>query len=125
MQDENSSRNAKNGVLTLDTVADPPSARRRGRPASANSEAGDVQSLDRAVALLEVLANEEGLALSEVARRAQLPPSTVHRLLATLHRRGLVGHEVETGLWTVGAGLFRVGSAYLRVRKLPDIARPI
>jgi IclR family acetate operon transcriptional repressor len=72
-----------------------------------------------------VLANDEGLALSEIARRAQLPPSTVHRLLATLHRRGLVGHELETGLWTVGTGLFRIGAAYLRVRKLPEIARPI
>ena len=99
--------------------------RRRGRPASAASESGDVQSLDRAVTLLEVLGNEEGLGLSEVARRAELPPSTVHRLLMTLHRRGLVGHEADTGLWTVGAGLFRIGSTYLRIRKLPDIARPI
>ncbi len=100
--------------------------RRRGRPASATSEpSGDVQSLDRAMALLEVLAGSDGLGLSEVARQAELPPSTVHRLLATLHRRALVGHDRETGLWTVGVGLFRIGSAYLRNRKLPDIARPI
>ena len=100
--------------------------RRRGRPASATSDAsGDVQSLDRAIALLEVLANSEGLGLSEAARHAELPPSTAHRLLATLHRRGLVGHDQETGLWTVGVGLFRIGSAYLRIRKLPEIARPI
>lgn len=100
--------------------------RRRGRPASATSEAsGDVQSLDRAIALLEVLAGSDGLGLSEVARQAELPPSTVHRLLATLLRRGLAGQDQETGLWTVGVGLFRIGSAYLRIRKLPDIARPI
>jgi IclR family acetate operon transcriptional repressor len=100
--------------------------RRRGRPASVTAEpAGEVQSLDRAIALMEVLAGGDGLGLSEVARQAELPPSTVHRLLMTLHRRGLVGHDVETGLWTVGVGLFRIGSAYLRIRKLPDIARPI
>lgn len=100
--------------------------RRRGRPPSATSEpAGDVQSLDRAMLLLEVLAGAEGLSLSEVARQAELPTSTVHRLLATLHRRNLVGHDPETGHWTVGVGLFRVGSAYLRIRKLPDIARPV
>ena len=100
--------------------------RRRGRPASATPEAsGEVQSLDRAIALLEVLANSEGLGLSEVARRAELPPSTAHRLLATLHRRSLVGQDHETGTWTVGVGLFRIGSAYLRIRKLPDIARPL
>ena len=100
--------------------------RRRGRPPSATSDAsGDVQSLDRAIVLLEVLANSDGLGLSELARHAELPPSTVHRLLGTLHRRGLVGQDHETGLWTVGVGLFRIGSAYLRIRKLPDIARPI
>ncbi|HYZ33790.1 MAG TPA: IclR family transcriptional regulator [Crenalkalicoccus sp.] len=100
--------------------------RRRGRPASASSEAsGDVQSLDRAMGLLEVLAPTDGLSLSELARQAELPPSTVHRLLTTLSRRGLVSHDPATGLWAVGLGLFRIGSAYLRNRKLPEIARPI
>jgi IclR family transcriptional regulator, acetate operon repressor len=109
----------------LDSIEASIAPRRRGRPASANAEHGDVQSLDRAIGLLELLANGEGLVLSEVARRAELPPSTVHRLLMTLHRRGLVGHDGDGGLWTVGAGLFRIGSAYLRIRKLPEIARPI
>ena len=108
-----------------DLIEAAPAAKRRGRPASLKPEVGDVQSLDRAVGLLELLASGEGLALSELARRAGLPPSTVHRLLNTLHKRGLVGHEAVTGLWTVGVGLFRIGSAYLRIRKLPDIARPI
>lgn len=100
--------------------------RRRGRPPSPSTEAGgEVQSLDRAIAILEVLAGADGLPLSEIARRADLPTSTVHRLLATLQRRALIGHDAETGLWTVGVGLFRVGSAYLRIRKLPDIGRPV
>lgn len=107
----------------IDTVTP---LRRRGRPASTSAEpGGEVQSLDRAIALLEVLASGEGMGLSEVARHAELPPSTVHRLLMTLHRRGLVSHDPGTGLWTVGVGLFRIGSAYLRIRKLPEIARPV
>ncbi|HEY0353875.1 MAG TPA: IclR family transcriptional regulator, partial [Enterovirga sp.] len=100
--------------------------RRRGRPASVGSEpSGEVQSLDRAIGLLEMLASGEGLGLSELARHTELPPSTVHRLLMTLNRRGLVSHDGETGLWTVGVGLFRIGSAYLRIRKLPEIVRPV
>lgn len=100
--------------------------RRRGRPSAGPAEGGsEVQSLDRAILLLEVLAGSDGLGLSDVARQAELPPSTVHRLLATLLRRGLVSQDHETGLWTVGVGVFRIGSAYLRNRKLPDIARPI
>ncbi|MBS7540120.1 IclR family transcriptional regulator [Ancylobacter lacus] len=100
--------------------------RRRGRPSNAAAGAetgGEVQSLDRAIALLEVLAAADGVTLSEVARRAELPTSTVHRLLTTLERRGLVGHDAETGHWLVGLGLFRIGSAYLRNRRLPEIGR--
>ena len=100
--------------------------RRRGRPSSTTAEGGtEVQSLDRAILLLQVLAGSDGLGLSEVARQAELPPSTVHRLLATLLRRGLVSQDHGAGLWTVGVGLFRMGSAYLRIRKLPEIARPL
>ena len=100
--------------------------RRRGRPSTTAAEGNnEVQSLDRAVVLLEIRAGSDGLGLSEVARQAELPPSTVHRLLATLLRRGLVSQDHENGLWTVGVGLFRIGSAYLRIRKLPDIARPL
>ncbi|MGU3495626.1 IclR family transcriptional regulator [Xanthobacteraceae bacterium A53D] len=100
--------------------------RRRGRPPSASAEGGaEVQSLDRAIALLGVLADADGMTLSEVARKAQLPASTVHRLLATLQKRQLVTHDADNGLWTVGLGLFRIGAAYLRIRKLPDIGRPV
>lgn len=99
--------------------------RRRGRPASPAAEGGEVQSLDRAIALLRVLSEADGMSLSDVARRADLPASTVHRLLATLQKRQLVSHDQENGLWTVGLGLFRIGAAYLRIRKLPDIGRPV
>ena len=101
--------------------------RRRGRPASGTASEGgaEVQSLDRAIALLRVVADQDGMALAEIARRAELPVSTVHRLLTTLEKRQLVNHDLSTGLWTVGLGLFRIGAAYLRIRKLPDIGRPV
>jgi IclR family transcriptional regulator, acetate operon repressor len=100
--------------------------RRRGRPPSAGADSGsEVQSLDRAISLLEIVSSADGVTLSEIARRAELPNSTVHRLLATLQKRGLVDHDPASGFWTVGIGLFRVGSAYLRIRKLPDIGRPV
>ncbi len=110
------------GIMTDAT----PAPRRRGRPPSAGVDSGgEVQSLDRAMLILETVAAADGIGLSEIARRAELPNSTVHRLLATLQRRRLVDHDPESGSWTVGVGLFRIGSAYLRIRKLPDIGRPI
>ena len=104
----------------------PQAPRRRGRPPSTNGEGGsDIQSLDRAISILEVLAGIDFTSLAEISRRTGLPLSTVHRQLQTLQHRGLVGHDIETGLWSVGVGLFRIGSAYLRIRKLPEIARPV
>ncbi|MBM3606309.1 MAG: helix-turn-helix domain-containing protein, partial [Alphaproteobacteria bacterium] len=70
-------------------MSDP--ARRRGRPRKALPEApGTVQALERALDLLDLLAAEPGLTLSEVADKASQPPSTVHRVLHTLALRGMV-----------------------------------
>lgn len=99
--------------------------RRRGRPATGAEGGSEVQSLDRAIALLRIIADADGLPLADIARAAELPVSTVHRLLATLERRELLSHDLSTGLWTVGLGAFRIGSAYLRIRKLPEIGRPV
>jgi hypothetical protein len=52
---------------------------------------GRVQSVDRAMMLLEVLGeDEEGNRLSDLASRTGLAPSTVHRLLTTLEQRQFI-----------------------------------
>src|ERR1700726_1245742 len=49
---------------------------------------GGVQSVDRALSMLETLAeDDEGYRLSDLAVRTGLSTSTVHRLLATLEKR--------------------------------------
>ena len=53
--------------------------------------ANNVQSLERALAIIEQLAHSrEGLGISRMSRDLTLPPSTVHRLLNTLVRQGYV-----------------------------------
>ena len=69
------------GVIR-DPVASP--HRQRGRPRGAASVDGAVQSLDRALTLLDVLAAGDGIALSDLAKRAGLAPSSAYRLLQTL-----------------------------------------
>ena len=49
-----------------------------------------VQSLDRALDVLEALASAGELGVSEVAARTGLVPSTAHRLLATALRNGRI-----------------------------------
>jgi IclR family acetate operon transcriptional repressor len=107
--------------------ADAPGRRQRGRPRSAftSPEAGSVQSLERAISLLRILAEADGLSLTECARLSALAPSTTHRMLATLQQQGLAEFEEATQLWFVGVETFRIGSAFLRRRKLAERGRGI
>ncbi|WP_198913435.1 helix-turn-helix domain-containing protein, partial [Streptococcus agalactiae] len=72
-----------------------------------------MQALDRGLALLEILADEDGLTLSELGRRSGVSASTAHRILLTLESRAYVQHDMERGIWLVGVGAFKTGSAFL------------
>ena len=103
---------------------------RRGRPAAqmVTGEAGNgaVQSLDRALRLLESISeHEHGVTLSDLAQETALPPSTAHRLLKSLEARQFVRQDSERGLWFIGVRAFTVGSAFVRMRDIVAIARPI
>jgi DNA-binding IclR family transcriptional regulator len=54
-------------------------------------------SIDKALEVCEVLSGSpQGVSLSELARAVRQPPSTVHRLLGLLKRRGYVRQDEET-----------------------------
>jgi IclR family acetate operon transcriptional repressor len=105
---------------------------KRGRPAgpgraAAKSSDGDsgVRSLNRALSLLEdVAAHPEGAALGDLAHRADLAPSTAHRLLKSLELRRFVTQDAERGLWFTGVQAFITGTGFLRNRDVVAIARP-
>lgn len=102
--------------------------KRRGRPAKPAAGMGttQVQSLSRALSLLEHLASaERGISLTDLARRARLAPSTTHRLLATLEQQGFAELDPDRGLWVVGVRAFAVGSAFLAHRDFVATARPL
>ena len=86
---------------------------------------GTVQALDRALALLELLSQSDGITLTDLSQRAGMAPSTIHRLLTTLQNRGYVEHTEATGHWLVGVEAFRVGSAFLRSRKVVSMGREV
>jgi IclR family acetate operon transcriptional repressor len=104
-----------------------PVKRSRGRPRlqTADSDTGAVQALDRGALLLKVVAEGNGLSLSEVSQVSGLPASSAYRLLTTLQRHGLVAFEEASQLWFVGIETFRLGSAFLRRRKLAEVGREV
>lgn len=110
----------------MNVMLDPARNRpRRGRPRSTDSPAdsGAVQSLDRALALLETVAAAEGLSLTEVSEAARIPASTAYRLLSTLARHGMVEFDAGAQHWHVGVEAFRIGSRFLSRRKLVERGR--
>ncbi|WP_265522237.1 IclR family transcriptional regulator [Oerskovia flava] len=91
-------------------------------PRRTGTAAGNVQSVDRAIDLLELLADAGGQAtLSELAEAARLPLPTIHRLLRTLLGRGYV-RQTPSRRYTLGPRLIRLGES--AGRQLGAGARP-
>lgn len=87
---------------------------------------GAVQSLLRAMALLEILSeDDEGYRLVDLAARAGLSTSTTHRLLTTLEQKEFVQFNRDTSLWFVGVRCFSIGSAFARRRNFAALALPL
>jgi DNA-binding IclR family transcriptional regulator len=70
---------------------------------------GSIQILSRAASVLRALEGEpHGLSLSQVAERAGVPRSTVHRLLAALEVEGFVAAAGPNGRMALGPELQRL-----------------
>ncbi|WP_340374454.1 IclR family transcriptional regulator [Streptomyces sp. SS7] len=70
-----------------------------------------VQSVDRAVSVLEILAQRGEAGVSEVAAEIDVHKSTAFRLLGALEARGLVEQTAERGKYRLGFGLVRLAGA--------------
>lgn len=81
------------------------------------------KGLDRSLSFLEILAEEDGVTLSDVSLRAGVPASTAHRILTTLEAHKFVMQDEERGLWFIGVRAFEIGSAFLRNRKFVEMGR--
>ncbi len=101
--------------------------RPRGRPRAFGdrTEQNTIQSLDRAMMILERLAASGGMTLTEIATELDQSPATAYRVLTTLETRDIVETDQANQTWHVGAGAFRIGSAFLRRTNIVERARPI
>lgn len=90
-----------------------------------SERSGSVQSVDRAMVLLELLSQQsEGCRLSQLGRDAGLPASTTHRLLTTLEKRRHVQFDHATGRWNIGLGMLTIGAASIRRSAFVSVAQP-
>lgn len=88
--------------------------------------AGTVQSIGRALTLLEALGDSRGeVGIAELSKRVGLHVSTTHRLLATLVARGYARQSPETGRYALGAKALHLAESYLSQMDLRRIGRPV
>jgi DNA-binding IclR family transcriptional regulator len=91
-------------------------------PAEAGS--GGVQSVDRAVSVLEILARGSA-GVSEVATELGVHKSTAFRLLTALEDRELVEQAQNRGKYRLGFGVLRLANAVVGRLDLTQQGRPV
>ena len=104
-----------------------PIGRTRGRPRSFHDSARNtlIQSLDRAMELLKVVAAGSGMSLTEIAEASGQPASSAYRVLLTLQKHGVVEFQEAGQLWHVGVEAFRIGSAFLGRTSIVEQSRSV
>ena len=86
---------------------------------------GRVQSIEKAVKILEILAETGApMPLREIARRTNLPKSTLHGIISTLRQTGLVEQSAEDGCYGLGLHLFELGCSASGSRDITAVSRP-
>jgi IclR family transcriptional regulator, acetate operon repressor len=88
-------------------------------------DAGLIRSVDRAVAILDLLARDGWRAGAEVARDLGVHRSTALRLLGTLERHNLVERDPRTAKYRLGRRLPQLASVVTGEFDLRYMARPV
>lgn len=82
------------------------------------------QSVARAVDILELLAENGSLGVRDIARRMDLSPTIVHRLISTLTSTGYAEQSSDTQKYRIGYRAFRIGCSFLSHNDLDRASTP-
>lgn len=87
---------------------------------------GTVQSIERALSLLEAMGDSRGeVGLAELSKRVSLHASTTHRILATLVGRGYARQNPDSGRYALGTKALHLAESYLGQMDLRRLVRPV
>ena len=91
----------------------------------AKASTSNVQSVDRAVSILEMLAHDGESGVTKIADELGVHKSTAFRLIATLEQRGLVEQDLERGKYRLGVGILRLAGATTARLDVVQETRPL
>ncbi|MES4909312.1 MULTISPECIES: IclR family transcriptional regulator [unclassified Streptomyces] len=92
---------------------------------TAGPQTGGVQSVDRAISVLEILAQRGEAGVSEVATEIDVHKSTAFRLLGALEARDLVEQSGERGKYRLSFGILRLAGAVTARIDITQQGRPV
>jgi DNA-binding IclR family transcriptional regulator len=84
-----------------------------------------IQSVDRAISVLELLAEHGRAGITEIAEELGVHKSTASRLVSVLENRGLVEQLGDRGKYALGFGIARLAAAGTRRLDLTTLSQPI
>ena len=84
-----------------------------------------VQSVDRAITVMEFLSRRGWSGVTEVANELEIHKSTAYRLLTTLRDRGLVEQDASTEKYRLGFGLVALASSVTADLDVARCSRPV
>ncbi|MEU5880632.1 IclR family transcriptional regulator [Spirillospora sp. NPDC047279] len=84
-----------------------------------------VQSVDRAVTVLEILARDGEAGVTQIAAELGVHKSTAFRLVSALEHRDLVTQDGERGKYRLGLGIVRLAGATTARMDVVQIGRPV
>ena len=84
-----------------------------------------VQSVDRALTLLDIVAEHGAISLTELSSLAKLNKATVHRLLATLIYKGYIEQNSKTGYYELTFKLFQLGNKKIEKMNSMGVVRSL
>lgn len=87
--------------------------------------AGSVQSVDRAMYVLEILARQGEAGVTEIARELGVHTSTASRLISALLAHEMVERPVGRGKLRLGVGILRLAGATASQLDLTSQAQPV
>jgi DNA-binding IclR family transcriptional regulator len=98
---------------------------RAAQVVTGRSDNSTVQSVDRAVTVLEILARDGDVGVTDIAGEIGVHKSTAFRLVAALESRDLVEQNDERGKYRLGVGILRLASATAARLDLIQESRPV
>lgn len=94
-------------------------------PPDSSAPSSGVQSVDRAVRVMEILAGIGEGRVTDLADKLEIHKSTVSRLLATLESHGLVEQDAASGAFRLGYGIVRLAGGVNHAFDLGSVSRPV